>query len=85
MPAFSANARHSEQSAAARSAEPEGPRCDRCGHAGRTMTTDPTRVSVAGHCPRCSWVLLSCSQGHVVDAEHDDSCGWEAILAALGR
>jgi hypothetical protein len=85
MPAFSANARHVEQSAAARSAEPEVPRCDRCGRADRALTTDPTRARVAGHCARCSWVLLSCSQGHVVDTEHDDSCGWQAIILALER
>jgi hypothetical protein len=85
MPAFSANARHAEVSAAARPAEPETPRCDRCGRAGRALTTDPTRASVAGHCARCSWALLSCSQGHVADAEHDDACGWETILAALVR
>lgn len=85
MPAFSANARHAEHRAAARSAEPEVPRCDRCGRAGRALTTDPARVSVAGHCPRCSWALLSCSQRHVVDTEHDEGCGWEGILAALER
>jgi hypothetical protein len=62
MPAFSANARHAEQSAAARSAEPEVPRCDRCGRADRALTTDPTRARVAGHCARCSWVLLSAEQ-----------------------